>query len=48
VCKSFSKKNISKVSLSYLALFISLYKAKALVNKYKTIFIVASGFGIAA
>jgi hypothetical protein len=35
------------VSLSYLALFTSLYKAKALVNKYKTVFIVISEFGIA-
>jgi hypothetical protein len=47
VCKSFSEKNISKVSLSYLALFTSPHRVKALVNKYKTVFIVAGGFSIA-
>ena len=36
------------MSLSYLALFTSLYKARALVNKYKTVLIVISRFGIAA
>jgi hypothetical protein len=36
------------VSLSYLALFISLYRAKALVDKYKTVLIVIGGFSITA
>ena len=46
--ESFSEKNISKVSSSYLALFTSLYRARALVNKYEIILIVTGRFSITA
>ena len=48
VCESFSEKDMSKVSSSCLALFTGPHGARASVDKYETVLMVASGFGITA